>query len=289
MFLISVIIPYYKNSATIERALKSVLNQTFQDFEILLINDASPDWPLAKEKLDLFKSEKFKIHHHTNNRNGAAARNTGIKNARGKYAAFLDADDEWVDNHLELSLRKQKETKADLVYCKAQIFSNISYVMPVNEISQREKVGDYLFVKQQAIYTPTIFVLSTVAKAVLFNEKLKRHQDYDFLLKLDEAGYKVRMSTHLGAKIHWEDNIPEVKGGTWEFSLRWVKEYQHYLSKDAYSNFVFQFVFLKLLKQRKIKQALQIGCKEFNWLRITRRNLFLLAFILFYEPFKKKV
>lgn len=289
MCLISVIIPFYNNSATIERALNSVTNQTVQDFEILLINDDSPDWSLAEAKLGRFKSENFKILHHQRNRNGAAARNTGINNAKGRYTAFLDADDEWINNHLEESLLCIEKRGADLVYCRSKVLSNFNYILPNKGIKRSERVGDYLFINQQAIFTSSILVKAEISKEVLFKEHLRRHQDYDFLLRFEAFGYHLEMSNHLGNIMHWEDYNPEAKGGTWEFSLRWVKEYRHYLSKNAYSNFVFQFVFLKLLRQWNIKNALQIGCTEFNWLRVTKRNLFLLGYILLYERFIKKI
>ena len=92
--MISIIIPYYNNVKQIKRTLESVLNQAFQGFEVLIVNDASPDWEEALPIINGFNDTRIKLLSHEFNRNGAAARNTGIKAANGDCIAFLDADDE---------------------------------------------------------------------------------------------------------------------------------------------------------------------------------------------------
>ncbi len=80
-----------------------MLAQSLQDFEVILVNDASPDWHKALPIIEAFNDARIKTISHTQNKNGAAARNTGILAAKGNYIAFLDADDEWLSNHLENS------------------------------------------------------------------------------------------------------------------------------------------------------------------------------------------
>ena len=96
---ISVLIPYFKNIHTIERTLLSVTKQTYKPYEVLLINDASPDWEEAKKLISTIDLP-LKVISHDVNKNGAAARNTGIQLAQGDWIAFLDADDEWYPDHL---------------------------------------------------------------------------------------------------------------------------------------------------------------------------------------------
>lgn len=98
MALISVIIPLYNKENFIEATLKSALNQTFTDFEILIINDGSTD--KSEEKVLLFNDDRIQIFS-TINQGVSAARNLGIEKASGKIIAFLDADDFWYSNHLE--------------------------------------------------------------------------------------------------------------------------------------------------------------------------------------------
>ena len=95
----TVIIPLYNKEKYVENAIKSILNQTFTDFELLIVNDCSTDRSvqIASE----FLSEKVQIIHHEKNSGLAATRNTGIKKATSNYVTFLDADDLWKPHFLE--------------------------------------------------------------------------------------------------------------------------------------------------------------------------------------------
>ena len=95
----TVIIPLYNKEMYIENAIKSILNQTFTDFELLIINDCSTDKSI--EIASKFASEKVQIIHHEKNSGLAATRNTGIKKATSNYVTFLDADDLWKPRFLE--------------------------------------------------------------------------------------------------------------------------------------------------------------------------------------------
>lgn len=95
----TVIIPLYNKEKYIENAIKSILNQTFTDFELLIINDCSTD--KSVEIATEFLSENVKIMHHDKNSGLAATRNTGIKKATSNYVTFLDADDLWKPHFLE--------------------------------------------------------------------------------------------------------------------------------------------------------------------------------------------
>jgi radical SAM protein with 4Fe4S-binding SPASM domain len=97
--LVSVIVPTHNRPEMLVEALQSVLNQTFQDFEILVVNDAGADVRQVVEALN--GSGKITYLEHDTNRGLGAARNTGIQHARGKYIAYLDDDDRFYPEHLE--------------------------------------------------------------------------------------------------------------------------------------------------------------------------------------------
>lgn len=99
MAYFTVIIPLYNKENHIEETLKSVLSQTFQDFEIIIVEDCSTD--NSKQKAESVVSEKIKIIQHEKNRGLSASRNTGIQNASSAFLAFLDADDIWHKEFLE--------------------------------------------------------------------------------------------------------------------------------------------------------------------------------------------
>jgi glycosyltransferase involved in cell wall biosynthesis len=107
--LVSIIIPTYNREKTIERAINSVLSQTYQIFEIIIVDDNSTDSTISL--IRKYENNEPRIHHmqHHKNLGAQAARNTGIKAARGEWIAFLDSDDEWLPNriHTELSLANE--------------------------------------------------------------------------------------------------------------------------------------------------------------------------------------
>src|ERR1700730_10120521 len=113
--LVSVIIPAYNASNTIVRALDSVFAQTFVDFEVVVVNDGSPDTELLERALLPYMSRVRYLKQE--NKGPGGARTSGILQMRGKYAAFLDADDMWLPTHLSSQIGMlQANPSLDLVY-----------------------------------------------------------------------------------------------------------------------------------------------------------------------------
>src|SRR5690348_13147078 len=100
---VSVIIPTHNRSDFLRNAITSVLNQTYQDFEIIVVDDGSTD--NTSEVVANFSDERITFIRHDTNKGGSAARNTGILASKCDYIAFLDDDDEWLPD----KLRKQME------------------------------------------------------------------------------------------------------------------------------------------------------------------------------------
>jgi len=98
MVTFSVIIPTYNREAVIARAIESVLKQTYKFYEVIVVDDASTD---STNEI-VSKYPEVKYIKHSINMNGACARNTGIEAASNDYIAFLDSDDVWLINKLEL-------------------------------------------------------------------------------------------------------------------------------------------------------------------------------------------
>lgn len=132
--MISVIIPLYNGAKFIQRSINSVLNQTYQNFEIVVVNDGSTDhgpqivaqWQHSSIKLISQKNSGVSI-----------ARNTGIKAAKGNIIAFLDADDEWLPNHLEVIHHLVERYPECGVFGTSYFFKreNESLTLPVYPIS----------------------------------------------------------------------------------------------------------------------------------------------------------
>lgn len=132
---ISLIIPVYNVSKYIERCLKSVIKQTYNHFECILVDDASPDDSIAicERMIAVYEGPiKFRILHHEQNRGLSAARNTGIDAAKGDYILFIDSDD-IISNDCVQKLMAPilKDNSIDIVHGQWMVFSdNCSMVLP---------------------------------------------------------------------------------------------------------------------------------------------------------------
>lgn len=126
MIMISVIIPVYNAEQYIKRCLNSVLNQTFNDYEIIMVNDGSTDGSL--EILKKYESQNSKLKVITQkNLKAAAARNSGLKYASGEYIAFIDADDYVHNDYLRILYENMVHFKADVSTCGFYKSSNATF------------------------------------------------------------------------------------------------------------------------------------------------------------------
>lgn len=111
---VSIVIPTFNRAWVIRRSIGSALSQTYRDFEILIVDDGSTDETFDVVKT-FFQYPQVRYIRHEKNRGHQAARNTGIKNARGDYIAFLDSDDTWIPEKIELQLEAINKKGADCV------------------------------------------------------------------------------------------------------------------------------------------------------------------------------
>lgn len=138
MPLISVIIPAYNAEKTIQETIDSVLNQTFQDFEIIVINDGSQDKTL--EIVNSIKDPRLQVFSYPNAKQ-AASRNRGISHSTGEFLAFLDADDLWKPDKLEAQLKAlQDNPEAAVAYSWSQCIDEKGHFL--REASQSTTSGD---------------------------------------------------------------------------------------------------------------------------------------------------
>lgn len=113
--MISVVIPLYNKEQSIASTLQTILNQTYQDFEIVIVNDGSTDHSVEKVKRIL--DPRIRLIHQSN-AGVSAARNRGIEEAKGEYIAFLDADDEWKSDYLKTQYKlTQKYPECSVFAC----------------------------------------------------------------------------------------------------------------------------------------------------------------------------
>src|SRR5690554_5888991 len=176
--LVSVVIPTYNRSKELARAIKSVLNQTYQNFEILVVDDGSEE--NLRVVCDSFNDQRIKFLRNDTHNNANVARNRGIKEAQGEYIAMLDSDDEYLPHHLNRRIEKIKEWDCDGIFGSAYIDNGEEQTLNLSRpLRKGELMINYLLSGGFA-QTSSHFYKANAAKAVLWDENLLRHQDYDF-------------------------------------------------------------------------------------------------------------
>jgi glycosyltransferase involved in cell wall biosynthesis len=200
MAFFSVIIPLYNKENFIEKTMQSILNQTFQDFEIIVVNDGSTDGSLLA--LSKINSEKIRIIKHSKNKGLSAARNTGIQNANTNYIAFLDADDLWKSSYLEkiFSLIKNFPEAKLFATSYQEIYNNNISITPALNLKNFNNDGIVLDFFESNLSQPIYCCCSLcVEKSVfqtigLYDENITFGEDIDFNIRAN-LSYKLAYST----------------------------------------------------------------------------------------------
>lgn len=184
---VSVVIPAYKVAPFIRETLDSVFAQTFTDFETIVINDDSPDTPQLEEALESYRNRI--VYLKQPNRGAGAARNAGLRAARGEYVAFLDGDDMWLPEFLTEQLKLiRSDAGFDLAYADAINFGERGYDRATN-MAHNPSHGKVTFLKllcgQCSIVTSTVLARrEPIMKVGCFNEHFVNSQDFDLWLRL---------------------------------------------------------------------------------------------------------
>ena len=181
--MVSVIIPSYNREKTIARAVNSVLNQTFSDIEVIVVDDCSTD----NTELVVKQIPDKRVHYYKLKKNSGAcvARNKGIELANGEFIAFQDSDDEWHRDKLASQMIFLKETGADIVFCSYRKVddrksSDVPYLEKSHLCDQHE------LAMQPKVSTQTILAKKEVFEKVCFDPDMPRMQDYEFILRAIE-------------------------------------------------------------------------------------------------------
>ena len=200
----SVVVPVYNRARVLGAALASVLTQSEQDFEIVVVDDGSTDDPratvaaCADPRLRLIRQD---------NRGGGAARNTAIREARGRFIAFLDSDDVFLPHHLAAMRRLLEGTTATAGYAPVIVDRGDGrrLVKPPRALGPGEDMGEYLLCDRGFVPTSTTVVPAALAKVTLYHEDLREAEDTDFAIRLALAGCAFAMAAAPGAV--WTDRF----------------------------------------------------------------------------------
>ncbi len=201
--LVSVIIPTHKGAESICRAIDSILNQTYKNVEIIVVDDNgenSEEQLRTQEKIQQYENDlRVKYIVHGVNKNGSAARNTGVRESKGEYISFLDDDDEYMPDNIEIQLKVLNKLPDDYgaTYCDMlQIRPGMQ-----DEVIGSDKSGYILeeFAKRKVAIGTCVVLLKREAMDYLkgWDESFKRHQDWEFMLRFLDR-YKIAHIDNVG-------------------------------------------------------------------------------------------
>ena len=192
--LVSIIIPAYNIAPFISETLTTVFAQTFNDFEVVIVNDGSPDTEEFELALQPYRARV--IYLKQENRGAGAARNAGLRAARGELIAFLDGDDLWSPTYLSEQVKFMREYGCDLACADAMIFGTSadagrSYMDSL--MGSAPAQGRVTFLElvnaDRSLITSGVVVRRELVLAVgLFDETLRNAQDFDLWLRLARHG-----------------------------------------------------------------------------------------------------
>ena len=189
--LVSIIITTYKRPFEfVLRAVKSVLMQTYSNWELFIVDDSPNDYServVIKQQINALGDKRIKYILHGTNLGACAARNTGIRMAKGEFIAFLDDDDEWLPQKIEKQITKINQPEIGLVYCSSYTIINVNgkTKKTLREYRIEGFVFDKLILKNFIGSTSFVMVKrQALFDCGLFNIEMQSAQDYELWLRI---------------------------------------------------------------------------------------------------------
>jgi len=236
--LVSIIMPTYNRAGIISRAIKSVLAQTYEKFELIIVDDGSED--NTKDVVESFKDNRIIYRKYDTNQGANFARNRGIEMSQGEYLAFIDSDNEWNEIYLKSRIYALQSSSKNVggVFGKARVIDtdDNEYVLS-DELDDGEvnigKNNEVLIEKMlihNRIDTNTIVVKRECLLEIgMFDENIKRLQDWEcFLRVLVDSNYKIIFSNDTLVNIYRQnDSISSKKNNAqyWNTIVYVLKKY----------------------------------------------------------------
>lgn len=251
--LISVVIPTFNRPSFIERACNTVINQSYKNTEIIIVDDAS-----TTSYVDTIEKLAFKnvvYIKHKKNGGGSAARNTGIEAAQGEYIAFLDDDDEWLPQKLEKQLQSLSEN------CQA---SHCGYAIKSSKQTRIEKANvitlDDLRQNNKLASTTGLLCAKSVLEETMFDSSLHRAQDWDIYIRIAMKTNFAYVTEPLyiyddGDHARMSNKFSTISIEDYKLRLDMLKKHRKTLTPNSYITHVAELI-LPSLKTRKDKAAI---------------------------------
>lgn len=219
MAIVTVIIPTYGKPKFLRDSIISVLNQTFTDLELIIVDDNNPDTVARKETEDLVNGlvhidNRIKYIKHDHNKNGAVARNTGFAVAKGKYISLLDSDDAYMPDRLQKCFDIMENASDNIagVYTGCEFRRGGKVYHVEKDVKPGNFLVDTLACKFMFCTGSNIFVRKSVIDELNgFDGAFLRHQDYEFLVRVFEKYDLAAIAEPLVIKNNENFNMPNLE------------------------------------------------------------------------------
>ena len=206
--MISVVIPAYNRARTIERSIRSVLDQTFRDIEVIVVDDCSTDD--TEGIVTRIGDERVRYDRLPVNSGACVARNRGVELAKGDYIAFQDSDDEWLPQKLQAQMDALRENNADICFCALRrhyLGDNAKCAVWPAQLTQSSMMDHVVLRRKSVVSTQTIVAKRKVFDDVLFDPKLVKSQDYDWMIRASELYRVFFLAAPLVEQYYQKDSI----------------------------------------------------------------------------------
>lgn len=210
--MVSIIMPVYNAEPTLSAAVESVLNQSSEDWELIIIDDSSSDRSLQIAESFAERHEGIKVYTNPENLGPATARNIGIDNAKGEYVAFIDADDTYEKDFVSTMIDTAKKYEAEIVWCNYIIKSKeekgcrISNNIPKNVIYSNAEAASFFFIGVPGIGSMCnkVYLKSFLDEYnIRLNPERVRAEDWEFnLLAFSNLKRMILIDAYLYNYIH---------------------------------------------------------------------------------------
>lgn len=262
---VSVVIPCKDRQLPLRRALASVFAQTFEDFEVIVVDDGSAV-PLGA--IGLKEESRLRFVRHEVNQGAAAARNSGIAAARGRLVAFLDSDDIWLPNKLAQQvtfMNRLADPDLSASFTGVVVQRDGCHIDKYPRICKRpnEKIADFVWLRGGFIQTSGVMVGRAVARSVAFEVAQRMHQDLSWYMALEAVGVPFHyLPEYLSVWNH--DSSPDRLSNA-ESADGWVKwassvPASHW-SPQARAAVEFQYAFWRYVMTRRFGAAVRVAAR----------------------------
>ena len=243
--LISVIITYYKKKDFIKRTLKSILNQTYKNFEVIFVFDENNLTDIEYIKLLLIQFKKKKIIINKKNLGVAKSRNLAIRNSKGKYLAFIDSDDIWKKNKLLKQLNFMEKNSYYFSFTSYEVIDEKDKILKLQKVNSDANYSN--LIKSNFIGLSTVMINKKILTNLNF-PNLTTQEDFGLWLKLARKGFKLK---HLNQTLSsWRDCKNSLSSSTFTKLKDAFTLYYIYEKKNLTSSFfsVLVLSYNKLIK-----------------------------------------